>query len=127
MQFGIHTFIGSVQLQTAGAENIHGHIGIDGAIYSYMSMNVFGPGSLELNAANEGMDTELHLTINGGDIVINSNNDGINTNEDGVSVTTVNGGEVNIVVNGATGEGDGGKYGDARQGATGVARHRRPR
>ena len=78
----------------------------DGAIYSYMSLNVFGPGALELNAANEGLDTELHLTINGGDITINSDNDGINTNEDGVSVTTINGGNVNIFA-GLGAEGDG--------------------
>ena len=78
----------------------------DGAIYSYMSLNVFGPGSLELNAANEGLDTELHLTINGGDISIFSDNDGINTNEDGVSVTTINGGNVNIFA-GLGAEGDG--------------------
>ena len=78
----------------------------DGAIYSYMSMNVYGPGSLVLNAANEGMDTELHLTINGGDITILSDNDGINTNEDNVSVTTVNGGTVHIVA-GLGKEGDG--------------------
>ena len=78
----------------------------DGAIYSYMSMNVFGPGSLELTADNEGMDTELHLTINGGDINIYSGNDGINTNEDGVSVTTINGGNVSIFA-GLDKEGDG--------------------
>ena len=78
----------------------------DGAIYSYMSMNVFGPGSLELNAANEGMDTELHLTLNGGSITINSDNDGINTNEDGVSVTTINGGDLTIHA-GLGEEGDG--------------------
>ena len=69
----------------------------DGAIYSYMSMNVFGPGKLELTADNEGMDTELHLTINGGDIAIRADNDGINTNEDGVSVTTINGGNLHII------------------------------
>ena len=78
----------------------------DGAIYSYMSMNVFGPGSLLLNAANEGLDTELHLTVNGGDITILSQNDGINTNEDNVSVTTVNGGSLHIVA-GLGKEGDG--------------------
>ena len=78
----------------------------DGAIYSYMSLNVFGPGSLELNAANEGLDTELHLTINGGNITINADNDGINTNEDGVSVTTINGGNLNIFA-GLGAEGDG--------------------
>ena len=78
----------------------------DGAIYSYMSMNVFGPGSLELTADNEGMDTQLHLTVNGGDISIFSDNDGINTNEDGVSVTTVNGGTLRIAA-GLGAEGDG--------------------
>lgn len=78
----------------------------DGAIYSYMSMNVFGPGKLDLTADNEGLDTELHLTINGGEIAIRSDNDGINTNEDGVSVTTINGGNIHIIA-GLGAEGDG--------------------
>lgn len=78
----------------------------DGAIYSYMSLNVYGPGSLDLTADNEGLDTELHLTINGGDITIRSDNDGINTNEDGVSVTAINGGNVTIFA-GLGAEGDG--------------------
>ena len=78
----------------------------DGAIYSYMSMNVFGPGKLTLNAANEGLDTELHLTLNGGDITILSQNDGINTNEDNVSVTTINAGTLHIAA-GLGAEGDG--------------------
>ena len=83
----------------------------DAAFYSKMSMNVNGGekgnGELDINADNEGLDSELHLTINGGNIQIISGNDGINTNEDYVSVTTINGGLVNIFVNGATGEGDG--------------------
>ncbi|MDO5153099.1 MAG: carbohydrate-binding domain-containing protein [Eubacteriales bacterium] len=78
----------------------------DGAIYSYMSMNVYGPGSLDLIADNEGLDTELHLTINGGNIAIRSQDDGINTNEDGVSVTTINGGSLHIIA-GLGSEGDG--------------------
>lgn len=78
----------------------------DGAIYSYMSMNVYGPGSLVLTAENEGLDTELHLTINGGNIAIRAGNDGINTNEDGVSVTTINGGNLHIIA-GLGEEGDG--------------------
>ena len=78
----------------------------DGAIYSYMSMNVYGPGTLELTADNEGMDTELHLTLNGGNISIYSGNDGINTNEDGVSVTTINAGSLTIFA-GLGKEGDG--------------------
>ena len=81
----------------------------DAAFYSKMTMNVDGgqAGVLRINAENEGLDSELHLTINGGTIFINSGNDGINTNEDGVSVTAVNGGELYITVTGETGEGDG--------------------
>ncbi len=83
----------------------------DGAFYSKMSMNVGGGkkgnGILHINASNEGLDSELHLTINGGHISIRSGNDGINTNEDDVSVTTINGGVLNITVTGETGEGDG--------------------
>lgn len=80
----------------------------DAAFYSKKSMNLFGDtGVLNINAENEGLDSELHLTINGGNININSGNDGINTNEDSISVTTINGGIVNINVNGSTGEGDG--------------------
>ncbi len=78
----------------------------DGAIYSYQSMNVFGPGTLALTADNEGLGTEMHLTIHGGDISIESQNDGINTNEDGVSVTTINGGNLTIFAGLGT-EGDG--------------------
>lgn len=78
----------------------------DAAVYSYTSMNVFGPGSLDITADNEGLDTELHLTINGGDITIRSGNDGINTNEDGVSVTTINGGNL-LITAGLGDEGDG--------------------
>ncbi len=79
----------------------------DAAFYSKMSMNIGGSGMLNIIADNEGLDTELHLTINGGDIRITSGNDGINTNEDGVSVTAINGGSLAITVDGGTGEGDG--------------------
>ncbi|MBQ6849114.1 MAG: carbohydrate-binding domain-containing protein [Clostridia bacterium] len=106
---------GTVQLNEDGtevedAEKLHKY---DAAFYSKMSMTVQGGnkgngnGSLQIQAANEGLDSELHLTINGGVIQIESGNDGINTNEDNISVTTINGGVLNIVVNGATGEGDG--------------------
>ncbi len=83
----------------------------DAAFYSCMSMNVdggqTGTGVLNIVAKNEGLDSELHLTLDGGTINITSGNDGINTNEDEVSVTTVNGGTLNIRVTGETGEGDG--------------------
>lgn len=82
----------------------------DGAFYSKMSMNIdggtLGTGRLNITADNEGLDSELHLTINGGIIHINSADDGINTNEDGVSVTTINGGYLYIFAgNGAEGDG----------------------
>ena len=83
----------------------------DAAFYSKMSMNVNGgengTGILNIYAENEGLDTELHLTLNGGNVNIVSGNDGINTNEDNVSVTTINDGTLKIRVNGETGEGDG--------------------
>ena len=104
---------GSVELNEDGTEvvdskKLHKY---DGAFYSKMSMNVDGgeqgTGVLNIDAENEGLDSELHLTVNGGNINITSGNDGINTNEDGVSVTTINGGTLTIAVDGATGEGDG--------------------
>lgn len=83
----------------------------DGAFYSKRTMNISGgekgDGVLNINAENEGLCSELHLTIAGGVINIVSGNDGINTNEDNVSVCAVSGGEVNITVDGSTGEGDG--------------------
>ncbi|MBE6563103.1 MAG: carbohydrate-binding domain-containing protein [Ruminococcaceae bacterium] len=94
--------------EVADAEKLHKY---DGAFYSRMSMNVFGgevgDGILNITAENEGLDSELHLTLNGGIVNIVSGNDGINTNEDGVSVTTINGGSLEIAVTGETGEGDG--------------------
>lgn len=83
----------------------------DAAFYSKMSMNVYGgkigDGILNITAENEGLDSELHLTMFGGNVNIRSGNDGINTNEDNISVTTINGGKLNITVTGETGEGDG--------------------
>jgi hypothetical protein len=96
------------QTEVEDAKKLHKY---DGAFYSRCSMNIFGgkdnTGVLNIKAENEGLDTELHLTVNGGNIFIESGNDGINTNEDGVSVTTVNGGTLSIRVTGETGEGDG--------------------
>ncbi len=96
------------ETEVEDAKKLHKY---DGAFYSKMSMNLTGDekgnGVLNINAENEGLDSELHLTINGGNINILSGNDGINTNEDGISVTTVNNGTLKIRVTGETGEGDG--------------------
>ena len=104
---------GTVVLNQTGtevveADKLHKY---DAAFYSKRSMNINGEekntGVLNITAENEGLDSELHLTVNGGNINIVSGNDGINTNEDGISVTTINGGNLNIRVSGETGEGDG--------------------
>ncbi len=83
----------------------------DGAFYSKMSMNIRGDngddsGVLNIVSDNEGLDSELHLTVDGGTIHIQAQDDGINTNEDGVSVTTINGGSLTINAGLGT-EGDG--------------------
>lgn len=79
----------------------------DAAVYSRRSMNVSGTGSLDVTAENEGFGSEMHMTINGGQINIKSGNDGVNTNEDNISVFTMNEGTLNIQVTGETGEGEG--------------------
>ncbi|MBR3935497.1 MAG: carbohydrate-binding domain-containing protein, partial [Oscillospiraceae bacterium] len=82
----------------------------DGAFYSRASLNIDGgeegTGVLNIEAENEGLNSEMHLTINGGNINITSQDDGINANEDGVSVITINGGGI-IVSGGLGAEGDG--------------------
>ena len=79
----------------------------DGALYSRMSMGISGSGFLDIKADNEGLCSEMHLTVDSGTIAIASGNDGINANADGESVVTVNGGNLTIQVTGGTGEGDG--------------------
>ncbi len=79
----------------------------DGALYSYRSMNIEGDsGVLNITSGFEGLGSELHLTINGGNVNINSQDDGVNVNEDGVSVLTVNGGRLHVCA-GLGAEGDG--------------------
>lgn len=65
-----------------------------------------GTGTLAVNSDNEGIETSLHMTINGGTITINSNDDALNANEDGVSVITINGGVLTCNAGGGQ-EGDG--------------------
>ncbi|MCH5170131.1 MAG: carbohydrate-binding domain-containing protein [Oscillospiraceae bacterium] len=80
----------------------------DGSIYSNMSLNINGDtGILNVNAENEGIESALHLTVNGGIINVVSGDDGLNSNEDNVSVTTINGGTLNIKIREGAAEGDG--------------------
>ena len=73
----------------------------DGTIFSEVSLNINGEpnntGVLNVNADFEGISSNLHITINGGNINIVSLDDGINTNEKDVSVTTINGGNIRIL------------------------------
>lgn len=82
----------------------------DGALYSYRSLNISGQekgnGVLNVTSGFEGLNSELHLSINSGNVNIFSQDDGINVNEDGVSVLTVNGGNLHICA-GLGAEGDG--------------------
>ena len=80
---------------------------MDGAFYSFVSMLIDGrTGILNINSTTyEGLDTELHLQIDGGYVSIVTQDDGINVNEDHVSVFTQNGGHVMIFA-GQGAEGD---------------------
>lgn len=78
----------------------------DAAIYSYMSLNILGPGALDLTGDNEGIGTERHLSVYGGRLTIHAGDDGINANEDGVSVVAIYDGELSIT-GGMRKEGDG--------------------
>ena len=82
----------------------------DAAIDSLVSFNITGEeagdGKLNVIADNEGVSSALHMTINGGEIVISSADDAINASEDGVSVLTINGGTVTCD-SGLGAEGDG--------------------
>jgi hypothetical protein len=81
----------------------------DGAFYSKVSLLITGDtkgnGRLNIIGDNEGLDSEKHLIISGGNINIASQDDGINANHDGGSVILINGG--NVKVNGGLNTGDG--------------------
>ncbi|MBQ7559481.1 MAG: carbohydrate-binding domain-containing protein [Synergistaceae bacterium] len=81
---------------------------MDGAFYSYVSLAICGgaegTGVLNITSTSlEGLGSELHMTIEGGNITINSPEDGINVNEDDVSVFTMLDGT--LTINSTTGDG----------------------
>ncbi|MBE6023102.1 MAG: carbohydrate-binding domain-containing protein [Cellulosilyticum sp.] len=103
----VGSYVARIYKDNAEQKKLHKY---DAAFYSRMSMEIDGEtkgnGVLNITAENEGLDTERHLTINGGKINIQSGDDGINVNEDGISVFTMNDGYLNIYAgNGAEGDG----------------------
>ena len=73
----------------------------EGTIESRMSINIDSEeddsGCLNINAAMEGISSDMHVTINGGNINITAFNDGINASNDLLSVVTINGGNIRII------------------------------
>lgn len=70
----------------------------NGAIYSKVSMNIDGKDDAILNVVgeNEGIHTDMHLTINGGSVSVASKDTGIIANSKEKSVITIN--EANLKV-----------------------------
>lgn len=74
---------------------------MDGAFYSFVSLAIGGGskgnGVLNITSSTyEGLDTEMHLTVESGTITINAPDDAINVNEDNVSVFTMLDGSLTI-------------------------------
>lgn len=74
---------------------------MDGAFYSFMSMAIGGGtkanGKLNITSSTyEGLDAELHMTIESGNITVSAPDDGINVNEDNVSIFTMLDGTLTI-------------------------------
>ena len=69
---------------------------IDGALNSMQSLEIHGSGTLNVNGSYEGLDSEMHLIINSGNINVAASDDGMNTNEDNVSVCLVNAGTLTV-------------------------------
>lgn len=79
----------------------------DAAISSNVSLTIDGGGALEVVGDNEGIEVKYkHLTINDGNIRIDSCDDPLNASEDGVAHITMNGGTVYCIAErGAEGDG----------------------
>ncbi|MBQ7170288.1 MAG: carbohydrate-binding domain-containing protein [Synergistaceae bacterium] len=74
---------------------------LDGAFHSRRTMVIgggdAGTGRLTITSTTcEGLDSEMHMLIDGGVITVSAPDDGINVNEDYVSVFTMNSGTLNV-------------------------------
>ena len=84
--------VAKIYKDNGDAKKLHKY---DAAIESLVSMNINSEnGFLNLVSDNEGIETKMHMTINGGTLNIKSADDALNAGEDGVSVITVNNGTV---------------------------------
>lgn len=80
----------------------------NGAISSDISLTFEGEGTLTVNSLKkEGIEVKRDITINSGNIIVNTLDDGINACADGESVVTINGGTVIVNVSSEAEEGDG--------------------
>lgn len=82
---------------------------LDGAVHSRMSLVIADdgssstPGKLIVKSDYEGLDSEMHMYIESGNISVTADDDGINVNEDDVSVFHMNGGTLTINSSGGDG------------------------
>lgn len=82
---------------------------LDGAFHSRMSMVIADngvsstPGKLIVKSDYEGLDSEMHMYIESGNISVTADDDGINVNEDDVSVFHMDGGTLTINSSGGDG------------------------
>lgn len=65
----------------------------DAALYSKPTLTINGEGALEVSGNNnEGISSEMHINIDGGNIWVKAVEDGLNANNDNVSAITISGG-----------------------------------
>ena len=81
---------------------------MDGAFYSFMSMAMGGgekaDGVLNVKSTTyEGINTEMHMTLESGVVTVYATDDAMNFNEDNVSVFTMTGGNLTITSTGGDG------------------------
>lgn len=69
----------------------------DATLWSSATLNISGGGDLTVvGHYQEGIASEMHMNLNGGNIWVTSYDDGLNANNDGVSIITINDGFLHI-------------------------------